>query len=47
MSRSLTAKQQKFVEEICKGASPSQAYILLTIRKTQAKKQLPLKLKNY
>lgn len=27
MPRSLTSKQQKFVEEICKGASPSQAYI--------------------
>lgn len=27
MARSLTSKQLKFVEEICKGASPSQAYI--------------------
>lgn len=27
MARNLTSKQQKFVEEICKGVSPSQAYI--------------------
>lgn len=27
MARSLTSKQQKFVEEICKGVNPSQAYI--------------------
>ena len=27
MPRSLTSKQQKFVNEICKGVNPSQAYI--------------------
>ena len=27
MAKRLTAKQQKFVEEICKGVKPSQAYI--------------------
>ena len=42
MPRSLTSKQQKFVEEICKGAGPSPAYISAYNPKNSTKKTISI-----